>query len=116
MKVLIWCLCLFGYGAIQTLFSQSGSRLGAIPTLILAVITFAAARGLCKAWDEREGANDGTKESMIKPEEGEKTGWVCASCGTRNGAGDPICKSCGNHRPPKCAPGSPCEMNRTGLN
>ena len=51
MKFLIWFFCCFTFAFIQMLFRDAGILLGGIPTVLLAMLTFGAAKKLCEKWN-----------------------------------------------------------------
>ncbi len=58
MKIVIWIGCIFAAALIQTAIAGSGMMLGAIPTALLFLGAMAAARALCRKWDEKHQGND----------------------------------------------------------
>jgi len=53
MKVFIYIACFFVMVMIQVAIKNAGVLLGAIPTVLLYLVTLWSARGLCKLWDNR---------------------------------------------------------------
>ena len=67
MKVLIWIGCILIASIIKVLVAGNGS-MGAIPTMILYGAMFAAAGGLCKAWDNRKTSKEAPDDSTLATE------------------------------------------------
>lgn len=64
MKILIYFACCFCAGAVQTGFRQFGIVLGAIPTVLLYLVAFTAAKVLCEKWDLRDAKKKAAKEGI----------------------------------------------------
>lgn len=67
MKFLIYFACYFVYAIITTLISYGGYTLGGLPTILLALPFFFAARYFCRIYEEKKEA-----KSAAKKERGEK--------------------------------------------